>query len=192
MQREGEASVDEILASIKKVIARDVGEQARATRRRRETDGVRGGEPAGEAPFEPPFERPAASAIDAAPEPADADEAEEVLELGEHAMIDDDEGYEGGEDVADHEGEPDAGQGAPLTGEATRRTMRETFGALEAIARPGARPRIVRSGETSLEELTRDLLRPMLAEWLDRNLPPLVERLVKDEIARIAGKTGAD
>ncbi len=51
-------------------------------------------------------------------------------------------------------------------------------------------PQIVRSGETSLEGLTRDLLRPMLAEWLDRNLPEIVERLVKAEIARIAGKKG--
>jgi cell pole-organizing protein PopZ len=30
----------------------------------------------------------------------------------------------------------------------------------------------------------------VLSEWLDRNLPEIVERLVKDEIARIAGKRG--
>jgi len=48
----------------------------------------------------------------------------------------------------------------------------------------------VRSGETSLEGLTRDLLRPMLSEWLDTNLPGMVERMVRDEIARIAGKRG--
>ena len=41
-----------------------------------------------------------------------------------------------------------------------------------------AAPQIVRSGETSLEGLVRDLLRPELAKWLDSNLPPLVERLV--------------
>jgi cell pole-organizing protein PopZ len=46
----------------------------------------------------------------------------------------------------------------------------------------------VRSGETSLEGLTRELLRPALAAWLDKNLPPLVERLVATEIARIVGK----
>ena len=30
------------------------------------------------------------------------------------------------------------------------------------------------------------MLRPMLAEWLDQNLPQLVERLVREEIARLA------
>jgi uncharacterized protein len=34
----------------------------------------------------------------------------------------------------------------------------------------------------TLEELVRELLRPMLKDWLDANLPPLVERVVKDEI----------
>ena len=52
------------------------------------------------------------------------------------------------------------------------------------------RSQIVRSGETSLEGLTRDLLRPMLAQWLDANLPLMVEKLVAAEIARIAGKKG--
>ena len=51
-------------------------------------------------------------------------------------------------------------------------------------------PQIVRSGETSLEGMVRELLRPALAEWLDKNLPPLVERMVAAEIARIVGKKG--
>ena len=38
------------------------------------------------------------------------------------------------------------------------------------------------------EMLVRDMLRPQLAEWLDRNLPPIVEKLVAAEIARIVGK----
>ena len=56
------------------------------------------------------------------------------------------------------------------------------------LALPGRQPQIVRSGETSLEGLTRELLRPMLAQWLDEHLPTMVEELVKAEIARIAGK----
>jgi len=32
------------------------------------------------------------------------------------------------------------------------------------------------------------MLRPMLAEWLDKNLPGMVEKMVQTEIARIAGK----
>jgi hypothetical protein len=34
------------------------------------------------------------------------------------------------------------------------------------------------------------MLRPMLAEWLERNLPGMVEKMVAAEIARIAGKRG--
>ncbi len=34
--------------------------------------------------------------------------------------------------------------------------------------------------------MTEEMLRPMLREWLDANLPELVERLVREEIARIA------
>ena len=68
--------------------------------------------------------------------------------------------------------------------------MRESLAALAMLAEPGQRPQIVRSGETSLEALVREMLRPMLAEWLDANLPELVERLVTAEIARIAGKKG--
>lgn len=40
------------------------------------------------------------------------------------------------------------------------------------------------SGRT-LEDLVKEMLRPMLSEWLDANLPGLVERMVKREIERI-------
>jgi cell pole-organizing protein PopZ len=43
-------------------------------------------------------------------------------------------------------------------------------------------------GTRTLEELVKDLLRPMLKDWLDRNLPPLVQRLVEREIAKLAGR----
>jgi len=42
------------------------------------------------------------------------------------------------------------------------------------------------NGNITLEQLVRELLKPMLQEWLDENLPPLVERLVHEEIKRIA------
>ncbi|MDB5529304.1 MAG: hypothetical protein JWR51_2407 [Devosia sp.] len=38
----------------------------------------------------------------------------------------------------------------------------------------------------SLDEVAQDMLRPMLQEWLDDNLPTLVERLVREEIERVA------
>jgi cell pole-organizing protein PopZ len=150
MRQEGEPSVEEILESIKKVIARDNREILQAERRRRE----------------PP-------ATQSSPRPqetyAEGPQQDQVLDLDESAQLVDTEG---------------------LTTEGAARSMRESLEALALIAEPGAQPQIVRSGETSLESLVRDLLRPQLAEWLDRNLPEMVERLVKAEITRIAGKKG--
>lgn len=47
--------------------------------------------------------------------------------------------------------------------------------------------RAIREGELrSLEDMAQELLRPMLQDWLDDNLPKLVERLVREEIERVA------
>lgn len=42
------------------------------------------------------------------------------------------------------------------------------------------------SSRRSLDEIAEELLRPMLKDWLDDNLPTLVERLVREEIERVA------
>ena len=149
MRHEGEPSVEEILESIKKVIARDNREAQQVERRRRESAGV-------------------------AYDQAEDEEAEEVLDLDEELI----------------QGAPAESIDDGLTTESAARSMRDSLAALAMIAEPSMPPQIVRSGETSLEGLVRDMLRPMLAEWLDRNLPEIVERLVKAEIARIAGKKG--
>ena len=44
--------------------------------------------------------------------------------------------------------------------------------------------------DPSLDDLVRETLRPMLQAWLDENLPGLVERLIKAEIARVVGSIG--
>lgn len=44
------------------------------------------------------------------------------------------------------------------------------------------------ASDNSVEGLVRELLRPMLKEWLDARLPEIVESLVAREIARITGK----
>ncbi|MFC3096560.1 DUF2497 domain-containing protein [Alteraurantiacibacter palmitatis] len=144
MRHEGEPSVEEILESIKKVIARDNRDSAEAVRRRRENDGV--------------TPRAAASLAE-----QDDDDVLDLSALAEEA------------------------EEALTTSEAAN-AMRQSLAALSMLAEPGAAPRIVRSGETSLEGLVREMLRPMLAQWLDTHLPGIVERLVKAEIARIAGK----
>ena len=42
----------------------------------------------------------------------------------------------------------------------------------------------------TLDELTRSLLRPMLKAWLDANLPAIVEAQVRKEVERIARNAG--
>ncbi len=39
--------------------------------------------------------------------------------------------------------------------------------------------------DRTLEDMVRELLRPMLKDWLDEHLPKLVERIVKDEVGRL-------
>ena len=46
------------------------------------------------------------------------------------------------------------------------------------------------AGERTLEDIVRDLLRPMLQAWLDEHLPAIVERLVRAEIARVVDEAG--
>lgn len=43
-------------------------------------------------------------------------------------------------------------------------------------------------GGVTVEELVRQLLRPMLRDWLDEHLPTMVERLVRREIERLAAQ----
>jgi cell pole-organizing protein PopZ len=41
-------------------------------------------------------------------------------------------------------------------------------------------------GALTVEELVREVLKPLLKDWLDQNLPPMVEQLVRGEIERVA------
>ena len=41
----------------------------------------------------------------------------------------------------------------------------------------------------SLEELVREILTPILKDWLDENLPHMVERIVKQEIEMIVSRS---
>lgn len=64
-----------------------------------------------------------------------------------------------------------------------------------AFARLSTMPRERREGELrlgggdrTLEDIVREILRPMLQSWLDDHLPAMVERLVRAEIARVVGE----
>ena len=94
---------------------------------------------------------------------------------------------------------PSAGRGAPSLRRTDKRdgltspqAADSVAGAFERLARPQVAPKAASStlgrlqAERSFDEITREMLQPMLKQWLDRHLPALVERLVRAEIERIA------
>ena len=68
---------------------------------------------------------------------------------------------------------------SPRAAEATR-------GPLDALSRMVVKPEV--AGSDTLEGLVREMIRPMLRDWLDANLPQLVESMVAREISRITGQ----
>jgi cell pole-organizing protein PopZ len=78
-----------------------------------------------------------------------------------------------------------------LIGAAAAGAAGASFAALRAAtgaaAATPARPEtLVGYANLTLEQMVREEIRPLLRSWLDENLPPLVERLVKAELDRIA------
>ncbi|MCC7274877.1 MAG: DUF2497 domain-containing protein [Alphaproteobacteria bacterium] len=70
----------------------------------------------------------------------------------------------------------------------------ETAAALAAIARAdpadaGETGALAMGSGRTVDDLVRDMLRPLLKEWLDARLPGLVEAVVRDEIERIVRRS---
>ncbi|OWV94292.1 hypothetical protein ATY81_12685 [Rhizobium sp. R72] len=116
-------------------------------------------------PVEVPFEMPQAIAVEPRPAVVQATEvsvpaiAEPMVEDTPRRRIEDEQ------------------QPALLSHDAGLQVSR-SFEELAAVV-DGAQRR-------SLDEIAEDMLRPMLRDWLDDNLPTLVERLVREEIERVA------
>ena len=74
---------------------------------------------------------------------------------------------------------------AELVGQVATDRVRANFASLgDALgAKSAGTPDAMGS---SLEGMVREMLRPMLREWMDANLPTIVESIVRDEIERIA------
>jgi uncharacterized protein len=70
-------------------------------------------------------------------------------------------------------------------GSETGLLSRETSAAVDSAFNALAQTVLVQNART-LEDLVREMLRPMLKSWLDDNLPGMVERLVRAEIERVA------
>lgn len=64
-------------------------------------------------------------------------------------------------------------------------TEKAESAAVEAISQLVKKTAVERGGIT-IEEIVRSELKPMLREWLDRNLPSLIERLVAEELERVS------
>ncbi|HEY1261236.1 MAG TPA: DUF2497 domain-containing protein [Stellaceae bacterium] len=101
--------------------------------------------------------------------------------------------------------EPEPPRAEPAIGTPGPRPMRERIlsaatseAAAASFARLGAMPRerpregelLMGAGDRTLEEIVRETLRPLLQAWLDEHLPAIVERLVREEIARVVGEAG--
>jgi cell pole-organizing protein PopZ len=135
-------SMEEILASIKRVISEDGRAGIAASR------GARARERA-----EPEAE------------PEDNDPEDDVLELSDP--------------VSDEDG---------LLSQDSAAASRQSLAALAAMRQQNEQlgPRQVNEGP--LEAVVREMLRPVLKDWLDQRLPEMVEDMVAREIARITGK----
>jgi hypothetical protein len=169
--------MEEILASIRRIISED------------ETPGAEAETPARAAPAAVAEPEPEPVAVEAPPEPVAApvvsapvpppvlaveEEEEEELELTEKLDS------LGDLDIMDaEEPEPALQPVATLVSETVAAAAAASFGHLSAsIAMPP-------SGLT-LDDVVRELLRPLLRQWLDANLPTIVQEAVQAEVDRIA------
>ena len=78
---------------------------------------------------------------------------------------------------------PEAELVAPAAAAAAAASMNQL---LRAVTQE--RSASVTRGGPSIEDVVREELRPMLKEWLDNHLPGIVERAVRGEIERVVGR----
>ena len=135
-----EPSMEDILASIKRVIAEE--KELRAA-------------------VPPP-----------SPGDGDGDNEEDVLEL-DASMA-----------ATDEQSSPLPELGPPLLDEQVADTSRQRLEALSSVAATAPPPAQV----NPLEDMLREMLKPVLKQWLDENLPRIVDEHVKREISRITGR----
>ncbi len=175
-----EPTMEEILASIRKIISEDDVEEGEETK-------VTEPEPEPEKAVEPEPE----------PEPdvdIELEEDDQVLELTEEV---EEEVEPEPEPEPESEPEPEpVAAAAPqmaiddvdpadeedvLMSDESASLAMDQFGVLSELLTTG-----YQGAGNTLEDLVREMLKPMLKVWLDKNLPPIVERMIAKEIARLA------
>jgi cell pole-organizing protein PopZ len=184
-----EPSMEDILSSIRRIISEDGDQKPEA-------------EDVPEAEAIPETEAAPEETAEAADESDDVfdltemvDDSGSVLELGrddgegvpEALDGDEEEVFEGVEEdtvasAADEDTEP-------LMSDGAEDKATEALSRLAQVASKGpvdpSLLRIMNSGLT-IEQYVIEMLRPMLREWLDQNLPSMVERLVEREIEKLS------
>lgn len=81
-----------------------------------------------------------------------------------------------------------SGPDSPLVAPAAAAAAAHSVGSLVRTLAAERSAAVTRGGLT-IEDLVREEVRPVLKEWLDAHLPPLVERMVRAELERVVGRT---
>jgi uncharacterized protein len=204
-----EPSMEEILASIRRIIADD---DATKTTPPKPVEAVK---PVLAKPITPP--RPPSPmphvpdpslAVEAAPapfeeppavEPSPVEETADILDLTESMASSPSPEPMPSPAFRTIDGSFDIGYEEPADKPAPQRPVSEpvsqllstaTSAAIDSAFNSLAQTVLVQNART-LEDLVREMLRPMLKSWLDDNLPGMVERLVRAEIERVSrGRLG--
>lgn len=175
--KQAESSMEESLASIRRVLSEDEEAEAEAKapaepEPEEEMDMAAAME---EMEPEPEPEPAPAPAPVATPSPAPEPEPtlnENILELTQQMIA---------------QAPPDIGAGESILSTAT---SQDSTDALQELAKALLSKRDIAIGnrDMTLEGLIREIFRPLLREWLDQNLPYLIERLVKKEIDHMVNR----
>ncbi len=190
-----EPSMEEILASIRRIISDDEAKPAEApppavTDGDDELKALLAGASAVSAADDDVLDLGAEANLIATPEPEPPAEAQALAESSDIDFL------EAAEPAAPTEPEPVLPQAsvpapapppaalapsfdmAQLLSDQTSSAVTSAFGQLAHT--------VLSNNARTLEDLVKDMLKPMLKSWLDDNLPTMVERLVRAEIERVA------
>jgi uncharacterized protein len=163
-----EPSMEDILSSIKRIIAED-----------------------SEAALSPPrgSKRAVVAQVHPVADPVPEAEEPEVLELTETVAETDAENVQSESPpamvtkTAEPETKPSPESKPTLVSDKTAEASRSSLAALSALV---VKPEV--TGSDTLEGMVREMIKPMIAEWLEAKLPDIVERLVAREISRITDR----
>jgi uncharacterized protein len=178
-----EPSMEDILTSIRRILSEEGGEETEET----QTDDV------ATSPLEPistpEFPSPPETAIEMTepePEPGSPPEPEPEPEPEREIAL---------EDIEPTPAEPESDNvlvltpqmRAPLVSDTAATASADVLNQL-AKAILDRRDMAIGNRDVTLEGMVREMMRPLLKEWLDRNLPYLIERLVKKEIDQMINR----